>query len=164
MKFSVGECVVHRHEGVCKISKIETADFGDGKTKYYVLKPYFGTAVSVIRIPVEKADQIRPHISKRSAQMLVKKLKRSRTVWINDNRKRKEHFQNMIISGDLEALASIAHTIYIKKNEFAKAKKSMPLTDQNLATFCEKLLTEELAVALGIKLEDVDAYITKHSK
>lgn len=164
MKFSVGDCVVHRHEGVCKITKIENTDFGDGKTKYYVLKPYFGNAVSIIRIPVDKADQIRPHISKRNAQLLVKKLKKSKTVWINDNRKRKEHFQNMIVSGDLEALASIAHTILIKKNEFIKAKKAMPLTDQNLATFCEKLLNEELAVALGIKLEDVESYITKHSK
>ena len=164
MSFKVGDCVVHRHEGVCKICKIETQDFGDGKTKYFVLKPYFGEPITIIRIPVDKCTQIRNHISKRSAQELVKKLKKGKTNWINDNRKRKEHFQNMIASGDLESLASIAHTVYIKKTEFAKVKKSMPLTDQNLANFCEKLLREELAVALGIKLEDVDAYIEKHSK
>ncbi len=164
MKFKVGECVVHRHEGVCKITKIENADFGDGKTKYYVLKPYFLNNSSLIRIPVEKSEQIRPHISKRNAQLLVHKLKRSRTVWINDNRKRKEHFQSMIVTGDLEALASIAHTILLKKNEFIKAKKSMPLTDQNLANFCERLLNEELAVALGITPDKVEEYIAKHSK
>lgn len=164
MKFSVGDCVVHRHEGVCKITKIENIDYGEGKTKYYVLKPYFGDEHSLIRIPVEKDDQIRNHISKRNAQQLVKKIKRSKTVWINDNRKRKEHFQSMIVTGDLEALAGVAHTIYMKKNEFLKAKKSMPLTDQNLANFCERLLKEELAVALGIKLEQVDEYIAKHSK
>ena len=55
-------------------------------------------------------------------------------------------------------------SVLIKKNEFIKAKKSMPLTDQNLATFCEKPLNEELAVALGIKLEDIEKYIAKHSK
>ena len=70
----------------------------------------------------------------------------------------------MIITGDLESLASVAHTIYMKKAEFAKMKKSLPLTDQNLATFCERLLNEELAIALGIKLEKVPEYIEKHSK
>lgn len=163
-KFSVGDCVVHRQEGVCKIVKIENADFGDGKIKYYVLKPYFGVASSTIRIPVDNATQIRPHISKRSAQLLIKKIRHSKTVWINDNRKRKTYFQNMIVSGDLESLASIAHTVYMKKAEFAKMKKSLPLTDQNLATFCERLLNEELAIALGIKLEKVPEYIEKHSK
>ncbi|MCQ2753076.1 MAG: hypothetical protein MJ206_02340 [Bacilli bacterium] len=163
-KFAIGDCVVHRHEGVCKVVKIENADFGDGKTKYYVLKPYFNTQCSTIRIPVEKATQIRPHISKRNAQLLIKKIRRSKTVWINDNRKRKTYFENMIVSGDLTALASVAHTVYMKRNEFAKMKKSLPLTDQNLATFCERLLNEELAIALGIKLEDVPAYIEKHSK
>jgi len=164
MKFKVGDCVVHRHEGVCKIKKIETNDFGDGKVKYYVLEPFFNGVGSIIRIPVDKSEQIREHISKRTAQLLVTKMRKAKTVWINDNRKRKEKFQSMIISGDLEALAAIAHTVYLKKNEFIKLKKAMPLTDQNLANFCEKLLTEELAIALGIKLEEVDAYITKHSK
>lgn len=163
-KFSVGDCVVHRHEGVCKIARIENADYGEGKTKYYVLKPYFGAESSTIRIPIDKAEQIRPHISRRNAQLLIKKIRRSKATWINDNRKRKTYFQNMIASGDLEALASVAHTVYMKKSEFAKMKKSLPLTDQNLATFCERLLNEELAIALGIKLEDVPIYIEKHSK
>lgn len=164
MKYKVGDCVIHIHEGACKIIKIENMDFGEGKVKYYVLKPYFDASTGIIRIPVENATQIRPHISRRNAQILVKKIKKNHTVWINDNRKRKEHFQNLIVSGDLESLASIAHTVYLKRNEFAKAKKSMPLTDQNLATLCEKLLNEELAIALGIDLDKVPTYIEKHSK
>jgi len=164
MNFEKNDCVVHRHEGVCKIIKIETNNFGNGKIKYYVLKPYYGNTASLIRIPVNNCTQIRHHISKKTAQMLVKKIRKGKTSWINDNRKRKEHFQSIIASGDLESLASVAHTVYIKKNEFAKLKKSMPLTDQNLANFCEKLLNEELAIALGIELSEVDAYIEKHSK
>lgn len=164
MNFKVGDCVVHRHEGVCKIVKIENTNFGDGKKKYYVLKPYYVDNQSIIRIPVDNSTQIRNHISKRMAQTLVKTIRKNKTVWINDNRKRKEQFQKMIISGDLESLGCVAHTVYIKKNEFAKMKKAMPLTDQNLANFCEKLINEELAIALGIKIEDVNEYIEKHSK
>lgn len=164
MDFKVGDNVVHRHEGVCRVSKIVNTDFGSGKTKYYVLKPIYSNTESIIRIPVDNATQIRHHISKRNAQILVKKIRKGKAVWINDNRKRKEYFQKMITAGDLESLATVAHTVYVKKAEFAKAKKSMPLTDQNLANFCERLLLEELAIALGINLDKVDAYIEKHSK
>jgi len=163
-KFLVGDFVVHRNEGVCKISKIENVDLGVGKTRYYVLKPYYTNIGSTIRVPVDNSSQLRSHISKRTAQILVKKLRKTKTAWINDNRKRKEMFLKMISSGDLESLGIVAHTIYVKKNEFAKAKKTMPLTDQNLMTFCERLLNEELAIALGIKIEDIPEYFEKHSK
>lgn len=163
MMFKIGECVVHKTEGVCQIDSIIDRDFGFGKTEYYVLKPYYKNGISTgsIMVPVDNCQQIRPHISKTDAEKLVLTLDDFKDIWVSDSKHRKETFTKIINDGDLESLCSLIHTVYLKKAEYAEIKKNIPITDNSLSALAERLAHEELAIALGIKPNEVEDYISR---
>ncbi|MFA5283328.1 MAG: CarD family transcriptional regulator [Bacilli bacterium] len=161
-KFKVGDYVVHKNEGVCVITSVENKDFGAGIHEYYLMHPFFKNVrtSSTIMIPVENCTQIRKHISRADAEKLIRELSKTEDVWISESKKRKENFAKIINTGDLHSLCGLIRTIHFKKNEYADLKKSIPLTDSATAALAERLAFEELAIALGIKPENVGDYIS----
>lgn len=154
MELKTGDKIFYSKEGICKIDKIERIKVGDEVVRYYVLNPVYDNVTKTIRIPVDQGKKlIRNHVGKKTARTVLNKLAKSKFPWINDSKKRKEFYAQTLEKNNLESYGIIALTVKTKNKEYIKLKKSMPLNDQSIQDYCQKLFIEEIAIALGVSID-----------
>lgn len=158
--FKVGEFVIHKTEGVCIIDEITVKNYGDGDIEYYIMHRYFDTKKgSCVMIPVANAPQLRKCIKKEEAKRLIRDFPKSENIWVKDYKKRREIFSNIIASGDLDQICNILKSIYDARIEYRKNKKAISLTDSQICSFIERIIFEEIALALDMHPDEVDKMI-----
>ena len=150
--FKVGDCLVHKSAGVCKVVAIVKEDFGSGLTDFYVLEPYCVdksvSSNSQTLVRVDNPVQIREFAKKDEVMKIYNQIENLPPLWINDSKHRKELFQKILLEGNLLQLCQLIRTVYLKKNEYIELKKNVPITDNTLCANAEKLVYEEFAISL----------------
>ncbi len=160
--FEVGDKIVYKNHGVCEIKAIKKENFGDGLVEYFIIVPIFHDSDLIIRIPVSQPQVLKKLPSKKEVHNLISMLKENKSIWIDNVKNRKEHFNKLISTGDEKDIVSIIYSITKRINELSPLKKQISMTDRIIYDRCKKLLYEELALVLKIEYNKVDDYINKY--
>ena len=157
MMFSVGEKIIYGENGVCTVEKIEPlAMSGAPKDKlYYHLTPLVGSGTYFT--PVDSGAYMRPVMSRAEAEALIEAMPGIEPAICNDNRFNHvdAFYKELFRLHSCEALVAIVKGL---RSRMAERKTRSSRAEATMKR-AKDMLHGELSVALGIELQDVEAYI-----
>ncbi len=159
--FSVNDMVLYGKQGVCKIKDIVTENFTGRPMEYYSLMPAYSES-TVIYVPLENkelVDKMQRVLSKEEISQLIKEVKNIEPVWYDDEKERKEKFNDIISRGDRKEILMLINTLYINKQNREAIGKKMYVSDERIMKEAEKLIYDEFAAVLGIEPSRVVPFI-----
>ncbi|MBQ1305375.1 MAG: CarD family transcriptional regulator [Erysipelotrichales bacterium] len=140
---------MHRYNGLCKISGMKKMAFKGPAVHYYVLEPVYDSA-STIYVPKEKAAELlRTPLPKDEILKLIDGMAGMPVVWVDDMKRRKDAFTDIIHRGDPVELVSMIQSIYKKAKERNAIGKRLSEADQRQLTIAEKVISGEFAYGLS---------------
>jgi CarD family transcriptional regulator len=160
--YQVGDLIVYGHSGVCVVSEIKTIDapWADKDQLYYALEPAHGDYV--VYAPVDSCKVFtRLAISKDEANRLIDTIP-SIEPKIHHSLRPQDmaaYYTSYIESHDCADLIELTMSLYAKKRHTGDTTVKFGSVDQKFMVRAEQLLFGELAVALGIRREEVQEYI-----
>lgn len=161
--FEVGSLVVYGSDGVCRVEKVGPLDMREAQkdVEYYTLSPlYHG---GTIFTPVDTKVLMRPVITREEAEDLIAHIPeiQGETCLSRNPRLLHEHYQLSLKSGDCVELVKLIRTIYAKGREAEGKGRHLGQVDERSRKQAMDMLHGELAVALGIPVDQVEGYISQ---
>lgn len=154
------ELIMHESAGVCRLTGREKLDRHHGY--YYVLRPLYDSS-STLYVPVDSdRTQLRPIMSREEALALIDQLPRVELLHFDSLNDQKQRSTEILKAGNQLQLAQLAKTIYQAQSRRSRSSKSTYTSDHSILRQVEKLLFGELAAALEIDREAVQAFIADH--
>lgn len=164
--YDVNDTVLYGKQGVCVIKNIVKENFTGKPMDYYYLKPSYNES-TVIYVPVENkelVDKMKKVLSEDEIEDLIKEVKKAEPLWYDNEKERKEKFNDIITRGDRKEILQLINALYINKQEREAIGKKMYASDEKLMREAEKLIYEEFATVLNIKPDKVVDYIVNKFK
>lgn len=161
--FEPGDMIIYGSMGVCRVETVEQRSLPKGGTQeFYVLKPIYQTCSVSTPVDNEKV-LMRPVISREEAERLIDAIPGIHAEAYNNKvlRQLSEHYENIIKRYDCAELIELTMSIYAKKRLCEEQKRKFGALDERYMKRAEDMLYGEMAVALGIERQDVQAYIAK---
>lgn len=90
---------------------------------------------------------------------LINTMPHTESIWIEDINLRKEKYTKILKSGDNKQLVKLIRTLYLEKEKKKVDGKKLYVNDEKIMTDAEKLLHEEFALVLDIKVDEVLPFI-----
>ncbi len=163
--FEKGEYVVYGSGEVCRVEEKTVRCFdGVNKNEYYKLSPveYRNSAYYV---PVKSADaEIRRILTKEEIFEIIDSIPQAETVWYNDKNERKGYFEAILKSDDLMGLVSVIKSLYEERERRTEKGSRLIAADEKTFSAAEHILHGEFAFVLGIKENEVGAFIGNRLK
>lgn len=160
----IGDTVLFGTEGVFVIDQITQKEIGGKTADYYALKSC-GKDNSIIYLPLENQTligKVRPLLTKAEICGLLTKMSDFDDFWIEDNKIRKEKFQEILQAGDREKLIQLASTIYKHQQDMKLKHRKLSMSDERILKEAERIISMEFAYVLNIDRSDVPQYIQSH--
>ncbi len=154
--FSVGEFVVHRRDGICKVTKIAPlpAGMGTADKDYYFLAPV-NTRGEIFSPAEENNNFLRKVLTKDEALQLLDEIPSIQDTPIDNDKLREAHYKEAISSCDCRELVKILKTLTSRRlARFAVGKKSTA-SEERYYKQAEDKLFNELAFATGKDREEI---------
>ena len=155
--FTVGDKIIYGENGVCTVEKIgPLAMSGAPKDKlYYHLTPLVGSGTYFT--PVDSGAYMRPVMSRAEAEALIEAMPGIEPAICNDNRFNHvdAFYKELFRLHSCEALVAIVKGL---RSRMAERKTRSSRAEATMKR-AKDMLHGELSVALGIELQDVEAYI-----
>ena len=155
--FEVGEKIIYGENGVCTVEKIDALPMAGSPADklYYHLSPYIGTGVFFA--PVESNVFMRPVMSREEAEALIDAMPDIEPAICHDNRFNHvdAFYKELFRQHSCEALVAIVKGLRQRMSQ-RKTKSSRAEATLKRA---KDILHGELAVALGLDMQDVEDYI-----
>ena len=155
--FSVGDKIVYRENGVCTVEKIAPLSIsGSSPDKlYYYLRPLIGSGEYYA--PVNSDVFMRPVMDRAQAEALIASIPGIEPAIFMDNRFNHvdAYYKELFKRHSCEALVAIVKGIERRMSQ-RKTKSSRAEATMRRA---REMLHGELAVALGLQVSEVGAYI-----
>ncbi len=157
--YRAGEFIVYGTSGVCKVEAVGKSPFeGEEDKLYYTLTPVAGT--ETIYLPVDSPVYTRPVITRAQAERLIAAIPSIEEDHFTSHslRMSTEHYQTVLRSHDCRELVQLIKAVYAKSR---RSGRRVSQIDQRYRKRAEDLLHGELAVALGIPIDEVQPYISR---
>ena len=158
-----GDFVTYRHNGICKITDIQTLSFGGtDKRDYYRLSPIYDekTEIFVPTDSVELVVQMRHVLNREEIDEIIESTDSENGVeWVDNTKERSKIYGEIIEGGDRTKILCIIKILSLYEKELEGTKKRLYATDKALLNQAQKIITEEFAFVLGINWEEVIPYI-----
>lgn len=162
--YKIGDYLVYKTEGVCKVNKI-TLMQGASDTKkclYYVLSPIKNDGLTIYS-PVDNPTVIRrPVMTAEEARAVVREAAELPPLDVPNEKSREDAYKRALKSGDCREWFRITKTIHTRKEYRQQVGKKTTAMDDHYFRAAQGLLKEELAVALDLTEQEVDEYIRSH--
>ena len=160
--YQVGDWIFYGNIGACQVMELSERRIPgmDKAVLYYTLLPLNGSCS--ISTPVLNGKVfMRPLISKEQADALIDTFPDIDAEAYHNPvlRQLSDHYETALNSHDCLSLIKMTMSIHAKKEAAASQKKKLGAVDEKFMKKAEDLLFGELAVALGIKKEEVPVYI-----
>lgn len=160
--YKTGELILYGGTGVCRVTEIVSKKLSRSEPEklFYVLTPLYQSGT--ITTPVENCKVFtRRVISRDEAISLIDKIPTIHAqAYHNQNLQQLEnHYRSEMESHDCLDLLRLTMSTYRKKIEREQAKLKFGAVDRRYMERAEELLFGELAVALDITKESVQAFI-----
>lgn len=162
--YQIGDMVLYGMEGVCEITGKEHRATAGVEGDYYVLKPV-ENGQSTVWVPAgnpQLVHKMRKLLSAQEVYQLIHQMASQPVMpWENNDRARRDHFQEILRSGDRKSLISMIRTLYLHQQELAAKGKKLHLSDEKQMKEAEKQLHEEFAHVLHIDRDQVVPFIVQ---
>ncbi|MGN0292886.1 MAG: CarD family transcriptional regulator [Lachnospiraceae bacterium] len=163
--FKVGDYVMYKTEGVCRIDQITTMDnFPKDRQRklYYVMSPLKDSGLKIYSAVDNTMIPRRPIMTEQEARNMVETMADIPELEIDNEKYREETYKKALKSCDCREWIRIVKTIYLRRQgRYAEGKKSTAI-DDHYQKAAQELLLEELSVALHMSEEETDRYIKEH--
>lgn len=159
--YQVGDTVLYGVHGVCRIIGMEERKIDRRIVRYYVLQPKDQSSARFL-VPAGNpavAAKLRPLLSKKALEELIRSEHTQSETWIPDENQRKQHYRELISSGDRAALIRMVATLHGHKAAQAAAGRKFHLCDENFLRDAQRLLSAEFSLVLGIAPEQIGEYV-----
>lgn len=157
--FKINDYVVYGSNGVCQIEDIEMMSLKNQELEYYILSPVYNSRMT-IKIPVNNNKILmRELMSKSEVKNLIEGISRNETIEIEDSRKRAQEYRDIIKRGNAEDIIKVINSIRLEEDEKISLGKKLNKTDEDIMIIARKQLYQEIAIVLGINIDDVGDYI-----
>lgn len=158
--FRIEECIMYDAKGAFRVKEIRKGKNSDGETKdYYVLQMVYDEASVIITPTDNKKVSMRKVITEKDAKEVIQKIPQMDVPWINNDKVRSVEFKNALRSNDYLEWMKLSKILYEKKKEKGDSGKKLSQTDEEIFRRANKMLNEEMSLALGIPLGQVEEYI-----
>lgn len=161
MVYNKGDQVIYGIHGVCSILDLEIRTVDRKKIEYFVLEPVEqpGSRYFVPTQNQAAVAKLRPILTRQELDALLSSEDADQDAWIADENQRKQHYRELINSGDRAALIAMVRTLHRQRSSQIAAGKKFHLCDENFLKDAEKLLSTEFALVLNIRPNEVGQYI-----
>lgn len=159
--FKLGQMILHGSEGVCTVDAIGPRNFsGQQEARiYYTLSPVHHEGT--LFVPVDSAVFLREVITKEAAEKLIREIPSIEVEVLEQRNPRliDEHYQSLMRSHECTDLIRVIKTIRTKRRAIAKNGKRLGQVEERYLKRAERLLYDELSVALNIPVDGIPEYI-----
>lgn len=162
--FEIGDYIIYGSQNVCRVEAIGPMEMGGVKTDrlYYTLHPIYISG-STVYIPVDNKKVIlRPILTKEEAMQLIEEIPSLEQIDVTDEKGREQIYKDALASCDCRELVRIIKTLYLRRQSRIEDGKKVTAVDERYFKHAEDALYGELAVAMEMAREEVEAYITEH--
>lgn len=157
--FTIGDTIIYSVHGLCQIDDICEKTYSDVTRNYYVLHP-LSQANLTISVPVDNDKVIMlKTMNREQAEEILQSFNKPGIPWVEDVKKRKSQYNNVVKTGDRREIAKIANSLMRKNFEYSLDKKRMYDQDRRLLSTIQDLLFKELANSLDTSFEDIFAQV-----
>lgn len=154
--FCIGQYVMYSNSGICRVEAIGTLSFfEDSQKKYYTLRPSYTTSNARIYVSVNTSTFMRNVITREEAFWYLNYLK-NMEVKVSCFKKQnllKAYYQELIATKDINGYLRLFKEICQKEKLVNKSGKKLGQVDLNFYRLAERMLSEELSVALQETLD-----------
>ena len=159
--YKVEDIVTYGVNGVCKITAIEEKDIMGSKKTYYVMKP-LNSDKSTYYVPFDNEkllSKIHKLLSQDDINKLIDTMPNEKTLWIDNERERRECYKKIIANGNHSELIRMIKAIYYEKSTREAKGKNLHISDERFLKDAEKILYDEFRYVLNLSESDVMSYI-----
>lgn len=159
--FEIGQWVLYCAHGVCRVAGTEKQLVNRKRTEYLVLEP-LNQAESRFYVPTANPTAMSKLKEVLSAQELTELLhskELQEDAWIKEENMRKQHYRELIGSGDRVALLKMICTLYRYRDERLASGKKFHQCDENFLRDAEKLLSSEIALVFEMGPDEAKEYL-----
>ena len=160
MVLQTGEHVIYRNTELCRVEGFEKqcAD-GVHEREYCVLTPV-NSAGARYYVPAETAaEKLRAVHTREEIMSLISEMGAAED-WCPDPMERKRRHAEVLSSGDILRTAAMVKGIYLERRRREEHGKSLNSADERTLRAAEDMINGEFSFVLGIKPEDVPAFIS----
>ena len=151
MKYDVGQYVMYRNNGVCRIEAIGKLGFLQNSDEdYYTLRPPFTTSDEHSYVPTKEEEYLRSVITRQEAYTYLDRLNQLE-VSPSGIKKRQElvsYYHELLSAEGLNGRLRLLKELSLKEQTEQNRGKRLTTTDEQYKRKTEQLLSEEFAVAL----------------
>ena len=159
--YQIGNTVIYKNDGVCKITEIIVRTFREKEIEYYVLNPVHNQNAEIL-VPKNNPDlvgKMRKVLTKEEIIQIIEAMPDEEEIWILNETDRKEKYREILNSGDRTELVRLIKTLYVHKQNQKQCGRKLHLADEKFLRDAEKMLYDEFAYVLEIAPEEVLEYI-----
>ena len=98
-------------------------------------------------------------MSKSEVVSLIEGISRNETIEIEDSRRRAQEYRDIIKTGNAEEIIKVINSIKLEENEKVSLGKKLNKTDEDIMIIARKQLYQEIAIVVGINIDEVEDYI-----
>ena len=155
--------VVYASNGICLIEDIKKMSFvrGEPEKIYYILKP-LNDKSSTIYIPEDNEtllEKIRHILTKGEIEALITDVRKTDIEWIEDRKLRSADYRELLSRPHPATLLPLIKGISKKSAELSEIGKKLAVTDKSAFESSLRYISEEIAFALGIGINEASQYI-----
>ena len=160
MKLDVNDMVMYSGVGLCKVVDIRMEKLAGEERKYYILNPENNTSTTTVYVPVGSHKlKLKKVLSKQEIYDLIHSITLEDSIWIEDERQRKDFYTQALRDGDHVSLIKLIREAHESQEiRIAEGKKSRVMDDKFIKD-AQKAIHEEFAYSLCIKEDEVAPFI-----
>ncbi|NLI95041.1 MAG: hypothetical protein GX350_04480 [Erysipelotrichaceae bacterium] len=156
--YKVDDYVFHHSEGLCRVDSIEDINNMEGTPiTYYFLTPLFSPHATRVMVPISRAELLlRPPLTKEESTALIELVKHVKPIKLTQKEIRTLQTLAELSKYAHEEIVQIIKGLVLREHLLKKDNKVLPITQRRVLRSAEKLLFDQIAVALDMDREAID--------
>lgn len=154
--FNIGEYVIYGRN-ICKVKDIKDNKYN--KESSYVLVPIDDDSLT-IDVPAEnRLNVIKKILTKEQALELINKIHNIDDMEIINEKMIEYEYKKLIDDGTKESLIKVIKSTYLRNEARKSNKKKISDKENSYFKLAEKILFNELSIALNMSYDDTKKYV-----
>lgn len=161
--YQIGDVVMYRGTGVCKITDIVTQKFMRNEEKtYYVLRAVYDKTDTTIYCPIDnEIGHLRGLYTEKALRDIIRSAPDCPSVWVENATLRKKTFAALLKEDDPVKNLRMLMDIYRQKEQKEAAGKRLHVSDEKILQEAGRAWHQEIACSLGISVDEAVDFVEK---
>ncbi|MGL5258945.1 MAG: CarD family transcriptional regulator [Lachnospiraceae bacterium] len=156
MGLKVGDYIVNKSNGVCRIEDTVTLDYSADKNQLFFLLVPEKEQKAKIYISVENADaKVRKVMNEASVKALFENFHEIEEVWVENDRERERLYKEATNSCDPQLLIGMIKALNLRSMKRTTEGKKNKAIDEHYFKVAEENLYSEIGFVLKMKVSEV---------